>query len=360
MIKEMGNGYFTLSSTGDPTYYFYLKVHQGLLSDVTEGNNRMVLSSDGTIEQVTHYYPYGGVIGDISTLLSDVTKGNNESFQKYKFEDKELDRTFGLDYYDIHARQYFAMAPMWDRLDPLAEKYYGISTYAYCGGDPVNFGDYNGMNPIYDKEGNFLGTDDMGLQGNPYIMDANDFVQGMSHLEAGELAILENLPDDVIEKINNHFNGLPLRPDYDGFVTIEEGIAWAKSHPNALNNPTPDNTLYIDASKLEFGNISTSDFEATGVSIYKNLFNITNFSSSFFNYVLASTVYALGQVHMVLLDYNTREVQIVNDETTIYDWDEGGGRIRNIAIKINNAIARINPQIHGFRTYYYGTGTLNK
>ena len=84
------------------------------------------------------------------------------------------------------------------------------------------------MNPIYDKEGNFLGTDDMGLQGNPYIMDANDFVQGMSHLEAGELAILENLPDDVMEKINNHFNGLPLRPDYDGFVTIEEGIAWAK------------------------------------------------------------------------------------------------------------------------------------
>ena len=25
-----------------------------------------------------------------------------------------------------------------------AEKYYGISPYAYCGGDPVNFGDYSG------------------------------------------------------------------------------------------------------------------------------------------------------------------------------------------------------------------------
>jgi len=36
------------------------------------------------------------------------------------------------------------MAPMWDRIDPLAEKYYGISPYAYCGGDPVNFGDYDG------------------------------------------------------------------------------------------------------------------------------------------------------------------------------------------------------------------------
>ena len=37
------------------------------------------------------------------------------------------------------------MAPMWDRVDPLSEKYYGISPYVYCGGDPVNRGDYDGM-----------------------------------------------------------------------------------------------------------------------------------------------------------------------------------------------------------------------
>ena len=99
------------------------------------GNNRMVVNKNGTVEQVTHYYPYGGVIGDIST---------NENVQNYKFEGKELDRTFGLDNYDIHARQYFSMMPTWDRIDPLAEKFYGISPYSYCGGDPVNFGDYNG------------------------------------------------------------------------------------------------------------------------------------------------------------------------------------------------------------------------
>ncbi len=114
------------------------------------GNNRMVVNRNGTTEQVTHYYPYGGVIGDIST---------NENVQKYKLfhyipreqarsEGKELDRTFGLDNYDIHARQYFAMAPMWDRIDPLAEKYYGISPYAYCGGDPVNYMDPNGEDII--------------------------------------------------------------------------------------------------------------------------------------------------------------------------------------------------------------------
>ena len=99
------------------------------------GNNRMVVNSGGAVEQVTHYYPYGGVIGDIST---------NENVQKYKFEGKELDRTFGLDNYDVHARQYFAMMPSWDRIDVKAEDYYSFSPYAYCGGDPVNKIDKNG------------------------------------------------------------------------------------------------------------------------------------------------------------------------------------------------------------------------
>ena len=100
----------------------------------------MVVNRSGTTEQITHYYPYGGVIGDIST---------NESVQKYKFEGKELDRTFGLDNYDIHARQYFAMAPTWDRIDKRAEDYYHLSPYSYCGGDPVNRMDFNGKD-IFD------------------------------------------------------------------------------------------------------------------------------------------------------------------------------------------------------------------
>ena len=125
-------GYATFNTSGAVDgWHYYIKDYIG--------NNRMVVNKNGTVEQVTHYYPYGGVIGDIST---------NENVQKYKFEGKELDRTFGLDNYDIHARQYFAMMPSWDRIDPQTEKYYGISPYTYCGGDPVNNGDYNGKNTV--------------------------------------------------------------------------------------------------------------------------------------------------------------------------------------------------------------------
>ena len=127
-------GYVSFSNDTIDRWHYYIQDYMG--------NNRMVVNSDGTIEQVTHYYPYGGVIGDIST---------NENVQKYKFEGKELDRTFGLDYYDIHARQYFAMMPSWDRIDPLAEEAPQFSPYSYCMGDPVNLGDYNGMIPTFEE-----------------------------------------------------------------------------------------------------------------------------------------------------------------------------------------------------------------
>ena len=48
-------GYATLSGT-TPTFYYYLKDHQG--------NNRMVMRLNGTswnTEQVNHYYSFGGV-----------------------------------------------------------------------------------------------------------------------------------------------------------------------------------------------------------------------------------------------------------------------------------------------------------
>ena len=52
-MAQTENGYYTLSSTGTPTYHFYLKDHQG--------NNRVVVSQSGSVEQTNHYYPYGAL-----------------------------------------------------------------------------------------------------------------------------------------------------------------------------------------------------------------------------------------------------------------------------------------------------------
>lgn len=49
-----------------------------------------------------------------------------------------------------------------------------------------------------------------------------------------------------------------------------------------------------------------------------------------------------------------------NDNATDYDWNVGGGRKRNAFIQANNSIYGIDPNKHGFKTYYYGVGTLRK
>ena len=68
----------------------------------------------------------------------------------------------GLNTYDYGARQYDAILPSWDRIDPLAEKYYNVSPYAYCADNPVNAIDQDGKDwvvnsknhPYYNKDWN--------------------------------------------------------------------------------------------------------------------------------------------------------------------------------------------------------------
>ncbi|WP_300300545.1 hypothetical protein [uncultured Muribaculum sp.] len=215
------------------------------------------------------------------------------------------------------------------------------------------------MNPIYSLDGDFLGTDDYGLQGIPYIMDRENFEQGMSFRDVMKYSVSDGIPDDIFGKVTAHYSLLPQRPDYDGFVTITEGIAWAKANPDALLHPTPDNSLYIKASELDFGDVSSSELRL-GKKESIDLFSINNAWASIMNARLRASVYALGNGSVILLDKATRSVRIVNDNATDYDWNEGGSFKRNTAIKINNWLFDLDAQSDGFKVYYHGIGRLNQ
>ena len=122
-------GYATLGGT-TPTFYYYLKDHQG--------NNRMVVRLNGTswnTEQVNHYYPFGGVF--------EVNTGTSGK-QSYKYNGKELDRMHGLDWYDYGWRMMDAALGRFSTMDRLSEKYYSVSPYAYCMSNPIRFVDIQG------------------------------------------------------------------------------------------------------------------------------------------------------------------------------------------------------------------------
>ena len=163
--------------------------------------------------------------------------------------------------------------------------------------------------------------------------------------------------DNVTNLIFSHFSHLSERPDYDGIVTIEEGITWAKEHVGAKDNPTPDNTLYINTALLDFGNTRVDFFRKNGEISSINLFNAINTVESLFNPRLRRTVYALGYFNGRLIDANSGAILIENNASSVYDWNRGGGIRRRIAIGIERKRAGINDS-HGFRVYYYGMGYL--
>ena len=287
---------------------------------------------------------------------------SNDDAQPYKYTGKELERMDGFNSYDYGARLYLPDICRWTTIDPLAEKYYNISPYAFCHNNPVNYVDNLGKSPIYSNNGLFLGTDDKGISGSYIIIDKKFFKQGMPHSQAQKNLYLGNISPNSYRKIWRHHANLVNRPDFDGYVTISEGIKWAKDHPNALKNPTPDNTLYIDASKLDFGSLSTSDFAKVGEKTKINLFSSCKFfrilKSAFF-YSERNTVYALGRVDMVLINQEQREVKIVNNSATDYDWNTGGETLRDYMIKLERKRAGLN-DTHGFKVFYYGSGHLKK
>ena len=107
-------GYVTLA---DSKYHYYLKDHQG--------NNRVVISQSGTVEETNHYYPFGGVFAATNNV------------QPYKYNGKEFDNKNGLNWYDYGARHYDAALGRFVSVDPLSEQDYAVSPYTYCGNNPV-------------------------------------------------------------------------------------------------------------------------------------------------------------------------------------------------------------------------------
>ena len=98
-----------------------------------QGSIRAVIDENGTLEEINHYYPYGGLMGAATMGV-----------QPHKYGAKELDRENGLDLYDSQARHYDPIIPRTTTMDPLAEKYYSLSPYTWCAGNPLRYIDFDG------------------------------------------------------------------------------------------------------------------------------------------------------------------------------------------------------------------------
>ena len=227
-------GYVTLSGS-TPTYHYYLQDYLG--------NNRVVCNASGTVEQVNHYYPFGGLFGE----------STNGDTQRYKYNSKEFDRMHGLDWYDYGARHMDAMR--FTTMDPLCEENPDVTPYHYCHNNPIARIDIGGL---YDFEG-------INNWSNPVIAvfpakELRDNVLQLDYQSAHDASVpiitVENIADfgaalSALTQKGIQFESMTINShgSFDGFKIGSEEVNMLSDLSN-LSEGLKDKTLFIGACNV--------------------------------------------------------------------------------------------------------------
>lgn len=108
--------------------------------DITDINDDST-DAEGRILEQNAYHPFGERIEDTDLILDDSNR--------YRFSGKEEQTFMNGTYSDFGARLYSSDIQRWTTPDPLAEKYYDLSPYAFCANNPINFVDPDGRSWYY-------------------------------------------------------------------------------------------------------------------------------------------------------------------------------------------------------------------
>jgi RHS repeat-associated protein len=116
-------------------YQYFLKDHLG--------NTRITFNESKQIIQEDSYYPYGMNMAGLSH------KTGEDLPNKYRYNGKELQDDFGLDWYDYGARFYDAQIGRWHVVDPAIENnHFEHSPYIYVYNNPILLLDPFGLDSI--------------------------------------------------------------------------------------------------------------------------------------------------------------------------------------------------------------------
>lgn len=160
------------SAAGTVSYrpLIHLRDHLGSVRAVIDGDT-------GTVVKTSDYYPFGKRI-QVTAPVSEPVGGSQHASEpavapvapatsvastsspnRWHFSGKESQSFLyaNIPLLDFGARMYNPTIARWTTSDPMSEKYYGISPYVYCLGNPISIIDPNGMDIwTMDEKGNVV------------------------------------------------------------------------------------------------------------------------------------------------------------------------------------------------------------
>ncbi|HOX77392.1 MAG TPA: RHS repeat-associated core domain-containing protein, partial [Bacteroidales bacterium] len=113
----------------------------------------------------TDYYPFG---------MEIPVYGNSDN--QLKYNGKELQTEAGLEWYDYGARFYDPVLGRWHVPDPLAEKHFEYTPYAYAFNNPITYIDPIGLDTVAATTAQPIKQDDVVVMedGTEYTMNADE------------------------------------------------------------------------------------------------------------------------------------------------------------------------------------------
>jgi len=125
-------GRLVANSNGDLLPRYFITDHLGSV--------RGVLNENLELEEQNDYYQFGKHVDDPNSQISE---------NRYRYNGKENLEFFDIPYLDYGARLYDPHIGRWLQQDPLAEKYYPVTPYAYCANNPVKYIDPDGRKLLF-------------------------------------------------------------------------------------------------------------------------------------------------------------------------------------------------------------------
>ena len=224
------------------------------------GSVRAVVDgTSGTVYEASDYSAFGE--DSIVPLMQSAAVPSGITLRDSYTGKEDQDKDFSIGYTDFGARQYNSALRRWMTPDPHSEKFYGISPYAFCNNNPVNFVDPDGE-AIYQ----------INSKGYITLVDNTDEVHQLYFVDndgnrTGDMVTLsDSKAFESLSKSDNNQNST-YRTDSNidnifkifEFVTDKTDVEWAvhRSQDNEYIIGTSHNNTSVDGYSVLSGDIKS-------------------------------------------------------------------------------------------------------